>query len=115
MSLYSRVTRRGLGETTPGIAISALFAEMTRYQRGTRTQAEVQASLGLSAAEWTDALVLLGKVAGVGQQVRLGVDVERFVSLLQYDRDLTGSGYGITSWQALLDEVDAWIATGAYD
>ena len=115
MSLYSRVTKRGLDEGAKGVAISALFAEMTRYQRGTRTEAQVKASLGLSDTEWTEAMQLLGKVATVAKKADLGVDIERLVGLLQYNEDETKQGYGINSWAEVLAEVDAWTLTGAYD
>ena len=115
MSLYARVTGRGLSADEKGVAISALFAEVLRFQRGTRTRAQVEASLGLNAGEAADMIALLGKINSVAHRSRLSLDVERLVALLQYDEDLAGQGYGISSWAELLAEVDAWIATGAYD
>lgn len=114
MSLYTRLTKRDLPAEESTLAIASVFAELTRYQRGTRTELQVRDSLGLSSDEWADALVLVGKIDGVYDANRLADDLQRVIALLEYNRDLTGQGYGINSWEELLAEVDAWIATGDY-
>ena len=92
MSLYTRLTKRDLPAEGSTLAIASVFAELTRYQRGTRTESQVRNSLGLSSDEWADALVLVAKIDGVYDANRLADDLQRVIALLEYNRDLTGQG-----------------------
>lgn len=114
MSLFAKITKRGLSENDIGLGVTPVFAEFTRFNRGTRTKEEIVSALTLTEEEWSEALEIFAKVNSVSRQGRLLNDIERLAILLEWGRDSTKLDFGVSSWADLLAEIDAWIATGAY-
>ncbi len=62
MSLYTRLTGIDRAENEPKLAIHSLFALLSERKRGRLTNQQVLDSLGLSALEKTELIMLVGKI-----------------------------------------------------